>query len=192
MGKYDHEVLEKLLQAKATDICTLDVLILNITRAYRDMRAKVVVSLNTEDVLERLLAIRKEPQTEKQKLLLDRYIDDLRNCRYNEDEIISFLDIIVSSSLTVARILFDIEPPDIIDKAWKLYQEKNSFYGDIWYNRKETGLCIDMGRKIVRLEGLANGVLAPSAVETTIDTILDMINYCILMKVYLESIKEEK
>ncbi len=46
-----------------------------------------------------------------------------------------------------------------------------------------------MGRKVVRIQGLMGGLLIHIEKETILDTILDLINYCTLMKVYLQYIK---
>ena len=79
---------------------------------------------------------------------------------------------------------------EILNKVWELYQEKNDFYGDIWPNRRESGLCLDMGRKIVRIQGFLDNSLGESTAETMLDTLLDLVNYCNLIKVYLTYIKE--
>lgn len=94
------------------------------------------------------------------------------------------------NSIGTIQVSCNIEKEEILNKVWKLYQEKNDFYGDIWYNRKESGLCLDMGRKIVRIQGFVDNSLGESTAESMFDTLLDLVNYCNLMSVYLIYIKK--
>ena len=140
-------------------------------------------------ILEKLLLIKFEKDKEQQKKLFNNLISELQNNESNVNEITGLLNTIISNALSMSRTLCGIEEREMLDKVWMLYQEKNRFYGDIWYSRRETGLCLDMGRKIVRIEGFMNRSHEHTSRETIYDTMLDLVNYCILMKVYLQYIK---
>lgn len=93
------------------------------------------------------------------------------------------------NSIGTIQMSCNMKKEEILNKVWQLYQEKNNFYGDIWYNRRESGLCLDMGRKIVRIQGFADNSFGGSFAESMFDTLLDLVNYCNLVNVYLNFVK---
>lgn len=189
MGKYDSMIAKELYDAKPSASQDIKISTNCLLTAYKKLKAKVLVEIYPQDILEKLLKIKSEQDANKKNLLLNNLITELKADTYSESELYTLLNTIISNVLTLSKMLCGIEAQEMLDKVWALYQEKNGFYGDIWYNRRETGLCLDMGRKIVRIEGLMSETLTSSDNETICDTLLDLINYCTLMKVYLQFIK---
>lgn len=185
MGLYDAEIKKSLFDVEIIALSSTKIMLNNIINAYTEMKSKLILEIPLQDLLKMLHNIKYADTIEKQKALFEKLICDLEEHQYSRSQILRLLNIIMVNAIGTIQVLCKIEKEEILNKVWKLYKEKNSFYGDIWYNRKESGLCLDMGRKIVRIQGFVDDYLEESTDETMFDTLLDLVNYCNLMNVYL-------
>lgn len=190
MGLYDAEIKKSLFDCGVTESSNVKTMLNSIINAYTEMKSKLIVEIPLQDLMKKLLDIKYADTIEKQTEHFEKLLCDLEEHQYTQNQILRLLDIIRVNSVGAIQVSCNMEKEEILNKVWKLYQEKNDFYGDIWYNRKESGLCLDMGRKIVRIQGFVDNSLEESTSESMFDTLLDLINYCNLMNVYLTYINE--
>ncbi len=190
MGLYDTEIKKKLFDVEIIGLSNTKIMLNNIINAYTEMKSKLIVEIPLQDLLRMLHDIKYADTMEKQIELFEKLLCDLEEHQYNKNRILKLLNIIMANAIRIIQVSCNIEKKEILNKVWKLYKEKNNFYGDIWYNRKESGLCLDMGRKIVRIQGFVDNFLGESTTESMFDTLLDLVNYCNLMYVYLTCIKK--
>ena len=176
MGLYDAEIKKSLFDCGIIESSNTKTMLIRIIDVYEEMRSKLIVEIPLQDLLKKLLDI--------------KYADTIKEHQYTQSQILRLLDIIIVNSIGTIQVSCNMKKEEILNKVWELYQEKNDFYGDIWPNRRESGLCLDMGRKIVRIQGFLDNSLGESTAETMLDTLLDLVNYCNLIKVYLTYIKE--
>ncbi len=185
MGLYDAEIKKNLFDVEITVLSNTENMLNNIINAYTEMKSKLIVEIPLQDLLRILHNIKYAETIEKRIELFEKLLCDLEEHQYSKNQILRLLNTIMVNAIGTIQVLCKIEKKEILNKVWRLYKEKNSFYGDIWYNRKESGLCLDMGRKIVRIQGFVDDFLGESTDESILDTLLDLINYCNLMNVYL-------
>lgn len=190
MGLYDAEIRKNLFDCEIIELSNIETMLYSIINAYTEMKNKLIVEIPLQDLLKKLLEIKYADTKERQIEHFEELLCDLEEHQYTKNQILSLLNVIMVNSIGTIQVSCNIEKEEILNKVWKLYQEKNDFYGDIWYNRKESGLCLDMGRKIVRIQGFVDNSLGESTAESMFDTLLDLVNYCNLMSVYLIYIKK--
>lgn len=190
MGLYDAEIKKGLFDCGIIELSNIETMLNSIIDAYTEMKNKLIVEIPLQDLLKKLLEIKYADTIEKQIEHFEKLLYDLEKHQYTKKQILRLINIIMVNSIGTIQVSCDMEKKEILNKVWELYQDKNDFYGDIWYNRKESGLCLDMGRKIVRIQGFVDNSLGESTAESMFDTLLDLVNYCNLMSVYLIYIKK--
>ena len=190
MGLYDAEIKKSLFDCGIIESSNTKTMLIRIIDVYEEMRSKLIVEIPLQDLLKKLLDIKYADTIEKQTEYFEEMLCELKEHQYTQSQILRLLDIIIVNSIGTIQVSCNMKKEEILNKVWELYQEKNDFYGDIWPNRRESGLCLDMGRKIVRIQGFLDNSLGESTAETMLDTLLDLVNYCNLIKVYLTYIKE--
>ncbi len=190
MGLYDVEIKKSLFDCGIIELSNIKTMLNRIIDTYKEMRSKLIVEIPLQDLLKKLLDIKYADTIEKQTEYFEKMLCELEEHQYTKNQILRLLDIIIVNSIGTIQVSCNMKKEEILNKVWKLYQEKNDFYGDIWYNRKESGLCLDMGRKVVRVQGFVDNSLGESTAETMLDTLLDLANYCNLIKVYITYIKK--
>lgn len=191
MGLYDAEIKKNLFDCEIIELANTETMLNSIINAYTEMKKKLIVEMPLQDLIKKLLEIKYADTKEKQKEHFEKLLYDLEEYQYTQNQILGLINIIMTNSVGTIQVSCDMKKEEILNKVWELYQDKNDFYGDIWYNRKESGLCLDMGRKIVRIQGFVDNSLGKSTAEPMFDTLLDLVNYCNLMSVYLMYIKKE-
>lgn len=190
MGLYDVEIKKSLFDCGIIESSDTKTMLNRIIDSYKEMRSKLIVEIPLQDLLKKLIDIKYADTIEKQTEYFEKMLCELEEHQYTQNQILRLLDIIIVNSIGTIQVSCNMKKEEILNKVWELYQEKNSFYGDIWYIRKESGLCLDMGRKIVRIQGFVDNSLGGSTTETMLDTLLDLVNYCNLIKVYLTYVKK--
>ena len=190
MVLYDAEIKKSLFDCGIIESSNTKTMLIRIIDVYEEMRSKLIVEIPLQDLLKKLLDIKYADTIEKQTEYFEEMLCELKEHQYTQSQILRLLDIIIVNSIGTIQVSCNMKKEEILNKVWELYQEKNDFYGDIWPNRRESGLCLDMGRKIVRIQGFLDNSLGESTAETMLDTLLDLVNYCNLIKVYLTYIKE--
>ena len=78
----------------------------------------------------------------------------------------------------------------IVADAYNLYDVKNSIYDDVWYKRGTRGICVDMERKISRLDVILLKDGSPKDGEVAVDTLMDTIVFCTFFIVSLKNIEK--
>ena len=190
MGLYDNEIRKSLNNIVIVEQSSIEDMLSNIVNVYTEMKAMLIFEIPAQDLLKKLLDIKFADTPEKQKDLFEKMLCNLYDHQYNKNETLKKINKIMVNAIGTIQKSCNMNKDEILNKVWQLYKEKNDFYGDIWYRRKESGLCLDMGRKIVRIQGFIDNSLVDSIAESMFDNLLDLINYCNLMNVYLTCIKE--
>lgn len=175
MGKYDYEIKETLFEIDLSKASDKDESVKNLIDTYEKLKSTIFVEIYAHDILEKLQLIKAEKNRRVQQELFENLVTELQHKEYKKSDVYGFLNMIIIDALSLGNTICHLDSLEIINKVWRLYQEKNTFYGDIWYSRKETGLCLDMGRKVVRIQGLMGGLLIHIEKETILDTILDSV-----------------
>ena len=172
MGKYDKEVFRELseLHRYCQPYCFVD----SPKEMYDRIKQKVLVEVYVPDILTFLECLRKELANRSiADTMIETKISSLRIQKYKSDDLLPLIDRLINYLIDKASPKYPIE--DITQSIKEIYINKNSVYGDIWYKRGATGICLDMGRKITRI---TNG-------NESIDTIYDLILLCVFLKVFL-------
>lgn len=190
MGLYDNEIKKNLFNVEIDEPSSIENMLSNIVNVYTEMKAMLIFEIPAQDLLKKLLDIKYADTPEQQKDLFEKMLRNLYDHQYNKTETLKKVNKLMVNAIGTIQKSCNMNKDEILNKVWLLYKEKNDFYGDIWYKRKESGLCLDMGRKIVRIQGFIDNSLVDSTAETMFDTLLDLINYCNLMNVYLTCIKK--
>lgn len=188
MGKFDKEVLYEINNFMPSNYTNCQEIYRDLLDKYETMKKLLIVDISVPGLLRKLNIIKLSTDFIVQKQLLEQLIEELQPQLYERDEIIGLVSNIASDCISLISIFRKIPVSEILQNVANIYVQKNGFYGDVWYGRKETGICIDMGRKVVRLEGIFDKNLSPNKEETLYDTLSDLINYCSLMTVYIKYI----
>ena len=184
MGRYDKEVLSVIELLKQSEKNEFQEICSDIFNSYERMKELLIIEHTIPEIINRLYLIQQSDTFEKQKELILRLINDLQPRLYDQNQLVELASNISNNCISLLSTLYKISVTDIIEITKNIYIKKNSFYGDIWYNRKEEGICRDMGRKIVRLSSVLNDNPSKDENETLYDTLCDLINYCCLMITY--------
>lgn len=192
MGRYDKEIIgtmHKFLPASEPQK-SIEALARDLFNSYSLMKSMLLKEVFVPDLLRKLDSIISSNNFNDMRSLLEQLIFELQGQLYDNNDIISLASNIAGDCISLLQILYNKTLEEIITATVKIYQNKNSFYGDVWYNRLETGICLDMGRKIIRLDHLLKKSNFENQVreESFYDTILDLINYCCLMIVFVKYI----
>jgi hypothetical protein len=91
----------------------------------------------------------------------------------------------------ILSTMLSISFEEIDDKCWELYVTKNLQYGDAWFMNGAFGVFYDLHRKSARLYEISlNCILKSerlSANVSIVDTLIDLVNYCAMLFVVVNS-----
>ena len=78
---------------------------------------------------------------------------------------------------------------EIIDRMYRLFEKKNTDYGDHFCQYTKQGAYMDLLRKWGRIEVIFKNGEIKCEDETLEDTLIDLANYCVLTVILLEKEK---
>lgn len=150
MGKYDLEIQQELLSFSTSSVGNLSELQKNIYVSHSELNASLQDNVSKKDVLSYLDEIENSLKRSEHLSILAKIRAIVQKQKSNKEIALSSTSI-ASGVLEIATTITGLLPREITSRAFQIYRQKNEFYGDIWYNRGAQGICLDMGRKIVRL-----------------------------------------
>lgn len=174
MGKYDKEVKQEITELKKIySSPAVDGDVFSPKEIYDNLKSNILREVYIPDMLVCLVNIKDNLHTSAVNILIDDAIEALGEQMYKPYDLIPQINQLIVYLIKVLDKQYTMEK--IMQSVWHIYITKNAEYGDVWYKRHSVGICLDMGRKIVRI---ANG-------NKDADTAFDLLLYCVFLKVYL-------
>lgn len=174
MGKYDKQVCDSIYCFELnpnTDVSSINDIIQTNYIIVRDYYAASIAKIN---VISMLVNLKLQYMNDNYIDILDSYINEMSNSiEHTEEEAINSIIKIGSCALTAISLLSSISETQIRKEAYELYSKKTSAYNDVWYVRGMEGICVDINRKIARINSILSNESNCCDGETLIDTFMD-------------------
>lgn len=177
MGKYDCEIKSSLCSFQilpTRDIKELNILIQNSYKIIYNHCNQHISNIELLSILQELkVAYYNNCFLE----IIENKIEKTKNLdSFSKSDMEKPICDIGSATLSIVSILNHESKDNIVRQTLDLYERKNASYNDIWYVRGMEGICIDINRKIVRLNSIIGDhhkiIDGETLFETCIDTLL--------------------
>lgn len=177
-GKYDDEIKTVLFSFTPTELTNLSDINKKIQECYKLISQYYMCTVTLNEVQAILAAFEQElNDTEKLKELIKKYKNQYSsNTVLVKSEIIDAIQILGNNALTLLCVISGKSDEEIKQELLELYQVKNPSYNDVWYERGTPGVCVDINRKVSRLQAVIDTkvdiVDGETVYETAKDTLL--------------------
>lgn len=192
MGKYDVEVENTIFSFQNKSTNDINYTNKEIQTSYKIVNQYYMCTVTKNDVLRLIDELEKayidNTFHNKVSKLRQKYIGE---STIEKSEVVFHIKNIGDYSLTLMTELTKKERNELLKMAYQVYQLKNSSYNDVWYKRGTSGVCVDINRKIVRIDSiLAKNQISDG--ETLFDTALDTLVFSAFMYVSATYIDRDK
>lgn len=174
MGKYDKEVKESIIA-----FCLLsDISIENINdiiqKNYNIIKDYYMTSISIRDVKSILLSLKNVVDRDEINNIIDYHIGEME-CGKNssEKDVIESIILLGSVALTAIVEMTNDGEAKVKEQAYKLYDKKTTAYNDVWYVRGIEGICVDINRKVARINSIYTKQSTCCDGEMLVDTFMD-------------------
>ena len=189
MGAYDQQIKEELESFRPSATSDLSKIQREIYRLYTALNVSLQDNISKTDVLSYMDDIEKSMDGNFVLSTLNKIRGAIQK-RHSNEKILFSSTCMASGILEIAMEASRLSYQEIANKAFQTYLQKNEFYGDIWHKRGAQGICLDMGRKVVRLSNFP--LSSHNKTEDILDTCTDNLNFCSFLNVYIKHIQKER
>lgn len=188
MGKYDSEIKNSIFSFSVLEKTDIQDINNTIQYNYEIVKNYYTQSFSLNEVLLMLEDIKSSYYSGMIIEEIERKINEMRkSVPYSKKDVSGSIYKIGCAALTALVVLSEQSDITIKQQAFALYERKNASYNDVWYVRGIEGVCVDINRKISRLNSIIMNQGVISDDETLTETFIDTFVFAAFLNTALEN-----